>query len=233
MFRHILLDQKEVETKLNFGSIVYSIYKNNAKGNLISSYPKMIIEYTSIISIAILLIVQTIIYGPSKSIETVGIFLVAVLRVLPSLQQIYVFLVKITKNKYVIESVYNLLNLPTMDKRKCFSTSYSKSLKIIKSIQLKNISFKYSTKSRFVINNFSYEFVAGKSYAIVGKSGSGKSTLIDIILNLLSTDSGEITLNKKYKLSNEINDNNTSFIRSNTLLIGQNDYYCGDKIKDF
>ena len=230
MFRHILLEQKEGQTKLQFGSIVYSIYKNNARGSVISSYPKIIIEYAAIISVAILLIVQTIIYGPSKSIETVGIFLVAVLRVLPSLQQIYVFLVKLTKRKFVIESVYELLNLPARDKKNWLSKKHSNSLKIINSIQLKNISFKYTNKGRFIINNFSYEFVSGKSYAIVGKSGSGKSTLIDIILNLLSTESGEITLNKKYKLSNE---SNTSFIRSNTLLIGQNDFYCGDKIKDF
>ena len=232
MFRHIILDQKEGQTKSNFSSTVYSINKNHAIGLLISTYPKLIIEYAAIISISILLLIQTIIYGPTKSIETVGIFLVAVLRILPSLQQIYVFLVKITKQKFLIESVYDLLNLPNKDETNFLSKNYFNCPKIIKSIQVKNIIFKYSNKDHSIINNFSHEFIAGKSYAILGRSGSGKSTLIDIILNLLTPNSGEITLNKKYKLSNERN-NNTSFMRSNTLLIGQNDFYCGDKIKDF
>ena len=232
MFRHILLEEKEKKSTTHFGSIVSAIYKYNAQGLLISTYPKVIIEYAVIISISILLIIQTIIYGPTKSIENVGIFLVALLRILPSIQILYVFLVKIGKRKFVLESVYDLLNLPNKNKENYFSNNSLTSSRIVNSIQLQNVSFKYSTRENNIINNFSYEFVAGKSYAIVGGSGSGKSTLIDIILNLLAPQEGNIFINKKYKLSNQIGDKNTSLIRSNTLLIGQNDFYCGDRIKD-
>ena len=229
MFRHILLEQKEKKSTIHFGSIVSSIYKYNAEGLLITLSPKVIIEYAVIISIAILLIIQTIIYGPTKSIENVGIFLIALLRILPSIQILYVFLVKIGKRRYVLESVYDLLNLPNTNKENSSSDNYFRSSKIVNSIQLKNVSFKYSTRDTNIINNFSYEFIAGKSYAIVGGSGSGKSTLIDIILNLLTPQKGEITINKKLKLSNK----NIALIRSNTLLLGQNDFYCGSRIKDF
>ena len=229
MFRHILLEQKEKKSTIHFGSIVSSIYKYNAQGLLITLYPRIIIEYAAIISIAILLIIQTIIYGPTKSIENIGILLVALLRILPSLQYIYLSLVKSLKSRYVLESVYDLLNLPNKNKETSVSDNYFRSSKIVNSIQLKNVSFKYSTRDTNIINNFSYEFIAGKSYAIVGGSGSGKSTLIDIILNLLTPQKGEITINKKLKLSNK----NTALIRSNTLLLGQNDFYCGSRIKDF
>ena len=237
MFRHILLEQKEKKSTTHFGSIVSAIYKYNAQGLLISTYPKVIIEYAVIISIAILLIIQSIIYGPTRSIENVGIFMVALLRILPSMQILYVFLVKIGKRKFVLESAYDLLNLPNKNKENYLpnnflSKSSVTSSRIVNSIKLKNISFKYSSSSTNIINKLSYEFVSGKSYAIVGGSGSGKSTLIDIILNLLAPQEGEILINKKYKLSNQIGDKNTSFIRSNTLLIGQNDFYCGDRIKD-
>ena len=232
MFRHILLEQKEKKSTAHFGSIVTSIYKYNAQGLLISLYPRIIIEYAAIISIAILLIIQTIIYGPTKSIENVGIFLVALLRILTSIQILYVFLVKIGKRRFVLDSVYDLLNLPNEKKENYISLNSLTSSRIVNSIQLKNVSFKYSKKETNIINNFSYEFISGKSYAIVGGSGSGKSTLIDIILNLLAPQEGHIVINKKYKLSNQKGDKNTSLIRSNTLLIGQNDFYCGDRIKD-
>ena len=232
MFRHILLEQKEKKSTAHFGSIVLEMYKYNTQGLLITLYPRIIIEYAAIISIAILLIIQTIIYGPTKSIENVGIFLVALLRILPALQYIYLSLVKIVKRKFVLESVYDLLNLPNKNKENHVSTNSFNRSRTINSIQLKNISFKYSTRDTNVIHNFSYEFIAGNSYAIVGGSGSGKSTLIDIILNLLSPQEGHISINNRYKLSNQIGDKNTSLIRSNTLLIGQNDFYCGDRIND-
>ena len=233
MFRHILLEQKEIKTKKNFGSIVSVYYKTVANGMLISIYPKVIIEYAAIIAIAILLIMQTIIYGPTKSVESIGIFLVALLRILPSLQTIYISLVKINKNRYALESVYDLLNLPNKRIINDFPKTSLIKPKRINSIKLNNISFKYASREIDIIKNFSYEFIAGKSYAIVGGSGSGKSTLIDIIVNLLVPQKGDITLNKKLKLTNENFFQNIDLIRSNTLLLGQNDFYCGNRIKDF
>ena len=232
MFRNILLAQTESKTTKNYSSIVSSIYLYNAQGLLISGSPKIVIEYSAIIAVSILLIIQSIIYGPAQSVETTGIFLIALLRILPSLQIIYVFLAKIIKSRFVIESVYDLLNLPKIEKINFLNKNLVNSSENISSIQLKNISFKYSAKDTYVIKNFSYEFLAGKSYAIVGTSGSGKSTLIDVILNLLVPQKGRITLNKKLELSNENNFDNIAFLRSNTLLIGQNDFYCGDRIKD-
>ena len=232
MFRNILLEQKEYITTNKFSKVVSSIYQYNAQGLLISTFPKIIIEYSAIITISILLIIQAIIYGPAKSIESTGIFLVALLRILPSLQIIYVFLVKLVKSRFVIESVYDLLNLPCRSKDYLFHRNNIINQKKIKSISLKNISFKYSNANLNTINDLSFEFVTGKSYALIGSSGSGKSTLIDIILNLLSPQSGEIVLNNKDKLSNSSLDKNSYLIRSNTLLIGQSDFYCGDKIKD-
>ena len=47
------------------------------------------------------------------------------------------------------------------------------------------------------MNDISYEFNSGKIYGIKGVSGSGKTTLLNLILGLLSTNKGEILINKK------------------------------------
>ena len=51
------------------------------------------------------------------------------------------------------------------------------------SITLKNVSYSYKGKYQTVraVNDVSYEFEAGKCYAIVGKSGIGKTTLLRLI----------------------------------------------------
>lgn len=48
-------------------------------------------------------------------------------------------------------------------------------------ITLNNISFGYE-EEKPVLHNVSFDFEAGKSYAIVGSSGSGKSTLLNLLM---------------------------------------------------
>lgn len=43
-----------------------------------------------------------------------------------------------------------------------------------------------------VITSFSHVFSEGKSTAVLGKSGGGKTTLLNILMGLLSPDSGEV-----------------------------------------
>lgn len=51
-----------------------------------------------------------------------------------------------------------------------------------KSISVKDVSFAYE-EGKEVLHNISFDFEAGKSYAIVGASGSGKSTLLNLIMS--------------------------------------------------
>ena len=60
-----------------------------------------------------------------------------------------------------------------------------------KSLVLKNIFFRYSNSSPYVLNNISLIVPEGKITAIVGESGSGKSTLLKILMRLYTQTSGE------------------------------------------
>ena len=51
-----------------------------------------------------------------------------------------------------------------------------------KGISVKNVSFSYED-GKEVLHDISFDFEAGKSYAIVGASGSGKSTLLNLIMS--------------------------------------------------
>lgn len=73
-----------------------------------------------------------------------------------------------------------------------------------KSIELKNVSFRYTTND--VLSNINLTITKGKSIALVGESGSGKSTLADLILRFYDPTGGEILIDginvKDIKLTN-------------------------------
>jgi ATP-binding cassette subfamily B protein RaxB len=59
-------------------------------------------------------------------------------------------------------------------------------------IELKNVNFRYSELSPWVLENIDLKIVQGESVAIVGPSGSGKTTLMHVLLGLRQLNSGEI-----------------------------------------
>jgi ATP-binding cassette subfamily B protein len=63
-----------------------------------------------------------------------------------------------------------------------------------KSIELKNISFRYQGSIETVINNLSLIIPSRKITAIVGASGSGKTTLMKMLLKFYIPLEGEITI---------------------------------------
>ncbi|MER2496530.1 peptidase domain-containing ABC transporter [Vibrio neptunius] len=64
-----------------------------------------------------------------------------------------------------------------------------------KSLELKNVSFRYSDSSDYIFNNINLTILAGESIALVGPSGCGKTTLLKVILGLLKPTSGRILIN--------------------------------------
>ena len=62
----------------------------------------------------------------------------------------------------------------------------------MKTIDVKNISFRYRKKDRPVLNDVSFSCEKGTVNVLIGLNGSGKTTLIKIIAGLLENYSGEV-----------------------------------------
>lgn len=96
-----------------------------------------------------------------------------------------------------------------------------------KKVEVKNITFKYPESDKEILKNLSLEIQAGSSIGIIGITGSGKSTLVDIILGLLTPNSGEVTAD-----GNNINiGNNLSIWQKQIGYIPQDIYLTDDTIK--
>jgi len=60
------------------------------------------------------------------------------------------------------------------------------------SIEVVNLSFRYSDTEPFVLQGCSFRIEPGESVAIVGASGGGKTTLVKIMLGLLAPTDGQV-----------------------------------------
>ena len=71
-----------------------------------------------------------------------------------------------------------------------------------KSIEFKNVSFKYDDVT--ILDNINFTVEKGKTIALVGSSGSGKSTLVDLVPRFHDVTSGELLIDginiKEYSL---------------------------------
>jgi len=135
-------------------------------------------------------------------IPTLGLFGVATVRLLPSINLLFNSFNSIKSGTYAVSKIYDDLFKKNSEFKKSFSIS--KKTKFDK-IEIKKASFSYSGSNDLALKNISITIKNGESIGIMGSSGSGKTTLIDVILGLLKINSGEILLNKK-NLYNHLNE---------------------------
>jgi ATP-binding cassette subfamily C protein len=65
----------------------------------------------------------------------------------------------------------------------------------VKTIKIKNLSFKYLVDLENTLSNINIEFIAPKKYIVTGTSGCGKSTLFKLLSALNTKYTGEIIIN--------------------------------------
>lgn len=63
-------------------------------------------------------------------------------------------------------------------------------------VEFKNVSFKYPSGKRNVLENLNFKINQGETIAIVGATGSGKSTLVNLLARFYDTSSGEIYIDE-------------------------------------
>jgi len=65
---------------------------------------------------------------------------------------------------------------------------------LLQGITFENVTFRYPSSTRPVLDDFSLTIRAGRMVALVGENGAGKSTLIKLLCRLYEPSSGRITI---------------------------------------
>ena len=160
------------------------------RNEIIAQSPRFGMEAIGITIIAIFAYSSTFNTGGiDKVLPLLGIFVLGAQRLLPLLQKAYGSYSRIQASKYSLLDVLDLLDQPLPD-----NTNLPQSIPVSfqESIELKDLSFRYTSDSPWILKNINLKIPKGTVFGIVGVTGCGKSTLVDILMGLLLPTSGEM-----------------------------------------
>lgn len=174
------------------------------KNQTLSSIPRLIIEAFTVTGVLIMLLIM-ILAGTSMVdiIPQLSAFVVAAVRLLPSVNRISAAINQITFAEGGLDNVIHTLESEELVARKENETSELTSAELNKplkkvnfrfdsEITFENISFAYPDADKNVLEDASFSITPGQSVGIIGSSGAGKTTAMDILLGLLTPQSGRV-----------------------------------------
>ena len=98
------------------------------------------------------------------------------------------------KDSLYIGQLFEFLDIKTHENNVPLESPLE-TLNSIESIEFKNVSFKYPSRSRNSLNNISFKLEKGDRIAIVGVNGSGKTTIIKLLCGFYKDYGGNILIN--------------------------------------
>jgi len=122
-----------------------------------------------------------------------AVYALAAFKLLPALQQIYSSVAQIKGNLAAFEAVREDLERSLNVRGFISEETVPVHMGLKKDITLDNVSFNYPGKSKPAVNGVTMTIPANSVVGLVGSTGSGKSTLIDLLLGLLTPQSGQIS----------------------------------------
>lgn len=182
-------------------------------------------EVLSSIVVAIILLIgcNEVISGDGLTSTMFIVYLILFILIIKPAKDASTAFYKIKKGLASMERIIEIENNENSIKEPINSKEFPR---ITKGISFNNVSFSYE-KGVPVLKNISCLFEKGKTTAIVGPSGSGKTTMIDLIEKFYLADSGDISFDDI-----SIKDINSSKIRDNISIVGQETILVNDSIKN-
>jgi ABC-type multidrug transport system fused ATPase/permease subunit len=176
-----------------------NIKKSNiaAKHLTLSQTPRFLLEVTLIVGILIYITYMYFSKIDSSSIfASLGLFVAASFRLIPSVNKLIVALQSISYHKISIDILTKEFNLKTNKNR-----IKEQPITFTNRMEIKDLSFKYEAQKELQLDSLNFQILKGQKIGIIGESGSGKSTFIDLFTGLLDPNFGDILVdgNSIYK----------------------------------
>ena len=182
-----------------------------------TSLPKYFIEFLFVMTLSSLLIFLNY-FGKSNQdiIIIMGLYAVATIRIMPSLNRILYSFQSFKFGKKSIDIIYDEINqnlYQEIQTKNIYNNNFGLSKEEV--IEFKKVSFKFDENKKQIFKDLDLKIYKNDFVAIIGETGSGKSTLINLMLGLLKCHSGKVNLNY-----NKIG------------LVPQNPYFIDDTLKE-
>lgn len=157
----------------------------------LTDFPRLWLELLAVGGLSMLVLVL-IAQGKELNalIPVMGLFAAAAFRIAPSANRILGALQNLRYSLPVINTLYDEIQL--FDNT--VLPQQSNVLPFTQSLRLEHITYRYTNAEHRALNAINFNITPGTSVGFIGTSGSGKSTLVDVILGLLTPESGQVML---------------------------------------
>lgn len=178
-----------------FGAPARAFANASALSQVIGQLPRFALEaltFAVMLSIVLIMLIRND-GNLAAAIPTLGIFAFSVMRLLPTLQNVYHSMASIRSGGALLDVIHkDSFGSRKGDRLHPVTNNQDTKLQLSNNLELKNVSFTYANAEKPSIDRLNLTISARSKVGVVGGTGAGKTTLIDIILGLLSPNEGQV-----------------------------------------
>jgi ATP-binding cassette subfamily B protein len=190
--RDVLIDGSQAAYCQIYSNADQPLRRAQGINSFINYAPRYAMEALGMLLIAILafaLVQQS--EGIAKAIPVLGALALGAQRLLPVLQQAFGSWSAIQGGQASLQDALELLDQPLPEYA---NQPPAKLMPFRQEISLKQISFRFTPQTPWVLKDLNLNIAKGGRVGFVGVTGSGKSTLLDIIMGLLQPTAGVLEI---------------------------------------
>lgn len=176
--------------RFSFPSLSYTGL--NATSQILKVIPQYILETVAFGGILLIVLYLMAVKDDVRQIiPVVGLYAFAGYRLMPSLRQIFAAISQMRFHQVVVQSLFQDLQTSTESPvQETERYSRLQTLCFERSIQLSNVTFSYPGTTEPVIRDVDLTIQRNQVIGFVGPTGAGKTTLVDILLGLVTPQTG-------------------------------------------
>lgn len=176
------------------------------KASTFSTLPRYVIEglFMTFLIVFTLIFLMSNPQNPQAITSVLGVFALALFRLMPAVGNLLGTVNGVRYNSYILDKLYLdlkeqetlhrdiFIDRPLNSDRARELDGERSVMPFLNEITLEKITYRYPTVEQNSLNKISLTIKRGQSIGLIGRSGAGKTTLVDVVLGLLTPQSGDI-----------------------------------------
>jgi ATP-binding cassette, subfamily B, bacterial PglK len=197
-FKEIKLFNLQNNFNFRLGSEAEKFATSTVKNQILFTAPRYLIEFLFVLMIVgSVLIFLTAGVKPSTLIPALGLFALAGLRILPSVNVLINSIGQIFYLDYTVDKIFGFISQEDklIEINENITSLNSKKIDVFKTLKCDGVAFTYPTQSKPTLVNVTFDIKKGEKIGVFGDSGGGKTTFLNLLLGLLEPTEGDIFIN--------------------------------------
>lgn len=197
-FRELKVMNYTKNIQRNFWKLSEEYYRIIAQTRVLPGINRYLWEFSSILILFTIGIVQFSMYESTRAIGNLAIFLGASLRLLPAAvriqNSIFTFKMSMSQGELAIKLLDETNRYSDSFSTRFTNSTEGKTLDFVPVVSVEKLSYRYPDQQSNVLDDIDLNIKSGQFVGIMGESGVGKSTLMDLILGIIEPTTGTISI---------------------------------------